>query len=297
MVSDDGRWLFSCSQRELKIVPMSGAGDGQSSRLAFSIPGPPRDMAYHDDSERLALAFGSQPTRVWDLSQAGREMGPELVDNPCDKIWFVSDGKSLLSFSYGFEGRLTRVRVDFLDPEYLSEKSRSIAMRRLSEEEQDLFRLNSTTVDSLGGDESPKAAKIAEVDADGFSGWMNDDSFRHYFQTMRSRKMRPLELEGRSRKRINEYRVKFVFNSSGLSWFARRGISDQSYEEFQNQYLAQGFDEIWHQTFIDHNGKTIHSAIWEKTRLDTQVSDNKTGSSSAVRKTASEEKDAYDSQR
>ena len=54
---------------------------------------------------------------------------------------------------------------------------------------------------------------------------------------------------------------------------------------------------IMHQCACTGHGKTIHSAIWEKTPLDTQASDSKTGSISTARETASKGKDAKESQR
>lgn len=167
MVSDDGHWLFSCSRQELEIMRMSGTEETVNSRFTFPIPGRPSGIAYHTDSQRLALAFRSRPTHVWDLSQTVREMGPELVGKPCEKIWLVDDGKSLLSFLYDrLDRELTRVRIDFLDSEYLCEKSPSIAMRRLSNEERELFRLDSMTANALREDPSAKDPITAEFDSD-----------------------------------------------------------------------------------------------------------------------------------
>ena len=95
-----------------------------------------------------------------------------------------------------------------------------------------------------------------------FSSYILAEDFRTIDLLMRSRKLRPVVIEGRNRDGNLEYRGKY--GSVDGPYYYQWGTSEQGFMTFSETIGLKGFVLVHHHSFTDSSGRRLHSGIWER---------------------------------
>jgi len=95
------------------------------------------------------------------------------------------------------------------------------------------------------------------------TGWVSSSEFQAIFNRMADNRYYTYYVEGRTEGGAIQYRGEFRPLFANLkSWYSFHGMSDEWYERRKAAFGVVGYRELYHTSFLDLSGQSVHQACW-----------------------------------
>lgn len=116
-----------------------------------------------------------------------------------------------------------------------------------------VFAIVMTGLSSAG----QKPGKVIE------SPWMGQSELDAFFRKLMDSRFMPFQIIGKNENDVLYYKGYFKPFSPDLDmFFAHWGMTERAYQARKVKFQNEGYQEIWHQSFVDAAKMKIHQAIW-----------------------------------
>lgn len=93
--------------------------------------------------------------------------------------------------------------------------------------------------------------------------WVSGSEYQAIFNRMADNRYYTHHVEGRTQNGAIQYRGEFRPMFEALKrWYSFHGMSDEWYKRRKAAFDSAGFRELYHTSFTDPFGQTVHQACW-----------------------------------